>query len=73
MRCGVPRPVHYDPDSRQTAIVDGVAWFEEIGPSLVRWTAIRKGANIELAVPRSYEGQGGFLVELGTAIKQTIP
>jgi hypothetical protein len=73
MRCGVPRPAHYEPGSKQTATVDGVDWFEQIGSTAVRWTAIRRSVNLELVVPKSYESQGGFLVELGAAVKQTIP
>ena len=73
MRCGVPRPAGYDPASAQTATVDGVSWFQHIESTRVRWTAIRKTVNVELVVPRSYESQGGFLVELGAAIRQTIP
>ena len=70
LRCGVPRPVRYDPGSNQTATVDGVSWFQEIGTTAVRWTAIRDHFNVELSVPKSYEGQGGFLVQLGAAIKR---
>jgi hypothetical protein len=73
MRCGVPKPAGYDPSSYRTASVDGVSWFQEIGPSVVRWTAVRSAVNVELAIPRSYEGQGGFLVALGASIKKTIP
>ena len=73
LRCGVPRPQGYSPSSPLTASVDGVTWFQEMGADGVHWTAIRKTANVELIVPRSYEAQGGFLAELGAAIKKTIP
>jgi hypothetical protein len=72
LRCGVPRPSSYDPSSPQTAVVDGVTWFQQIEPKQVRWTAIRKTANVELVIPRSYEGQGGFLVAIGAALRKTI-
>jgi hypothetical protein len=72
MRCGVPTPRGFDPASAQVARVDGVRWFQYIGADTVTWTAIRTGANIELVVPKSYVGQGGLLVELGRAIRQTI-
>lgn len=72
MRCGVPKPADFDPASPQTATVDGVVWFQEIGPDTVTWTAIRHNADVELRVPSSYQAQGGFLVELGHAIRQTI-
>ena len=73
LRCGVPEPGDYDPGSPQTASVDGVIWFQHIGPKAVTWTAIRHDADVELIVPTSYEAQGGFLVELGKALKQAIP
>jgi hypothetical protein len=72
LRCGVPEPADYDPGSPQTATVDGVIWFQQIGQKSVTWTAIRHNADLELIVPTSYDAQGGFLVELGKAIKQTI-
>jgi hypothetical protein len=52
--------------------VDGVIWFQHIGRTTVTWTAIRHTADVELIVPTSYDAQGGFLVELGKALKQTI-
>jgi hypothetical protein len=73
MRCGVPKPTGYDPASDNTATVDGVSWFQQIGPSAVRWTAVRSDVNVELLIPRSYEGQGGYLAALGASIKKTIP
>ena len=72
LRCGVPEPASYDPGSPQTATVDGVIWFQQIGKESVTWTAIRRDADVELIVPTSYGAQGGFLVELGKALKQTI-
>lgn len=72
MRCGVPRPAGFSPGSPLTARVNGVTWFQHVDGNTVDWTAIRHGANVELAVPVSYDAQGGFLVELGKAIKQTI-
>ena len=72
LRCGVAQPASYDPGSPQTATVDGVIWFQQIGQQSVTWTAIRHDADLELIVPISYDAQGGFLVELGKAIKQTI-
>jgi len=72
LRCGVPRPQGYSPTSVQTADVDGVLWFQQVRGAVVRWTAVRRTANIELMVPTSYEGQGGLLVELGQAIKASI-
>jgi hypothetical protein len=72
LRCGVATPSGYSPTSVQTADVDGVRWFQQVDPTVVRWTAVRQGANVELVVPTSYDAQGGLLVELGAAIKATI-
>jgi hypothetical protein len=72
MRCGVPTPAGFDPSSTQVARVDGVRWFQYIGSDTVTWTAVRENANVELVVPKSYEGQGGLLVELGNAIRKSI-
>jgi hypothetical protein len=73
LRCGVPVPAGYSEASVQTADVDGVQWFQQVSPTIVRWTAVRHGANIELSVPTSYAAQGGLLVELGAAIRPSIP
>jgi hypothetical protein len=72
LRCGVPVPPSYAADSPQTAQVDTVSWFQQIEPTRVIWTAVRRTANIELSVPRSYEAQGAFLVAIGAAISATI-
>ena len=73
MRCGVAVPSGYDPGSALSTTVNGVRWFQHNGDDAVTWTAVRERANIELVVPHAYEGQGGFLVELASSIKQTIP
>ena len=72
LRCGVRRPPGYNPQSTQVATVDGVAWFQDVGTDTVRWTAVRHTANIELTVPKRYEAQGGFLVDLAGPIKAAI-
>jgi hypothetical protein len=72
MRCGVETPAGYEPSSAQVATVNGVHWFQYVGTDEVTWTAVRHDANVELVVPKTYEGQGGLLVELGKAITQTI-
>jgi hypothetical protein len=73
LRCGVPRPAGFNPDSAYTADVNGVLWFQHVGAHVVTWTAVRTSANVELAVPTSYDAQGGFLVELARAIKTAVP
>lgn len=73
LRCGVPTPAGYDPNSPSTAAVNGVDWFQQVFPDRVVWTAVRKNANVELTVPTSYDAQGGFLVDIGTAIAAAVP
>src|SRR5207302_6198683 len=45
LRCGVPTPPGYDPNSVSTASVNGVDWFQQVSPDKVVWTAVRKTAN----------------------------
>jgi hypothetical protein len=73
LRCGVPTPAGYDPNSASTAAVNGVDWFQQVSPGHVVWTAVRKTANVELTVPTSYDAQGGFLVDIGAAVAATVP
>ena len=73
VRCGVPKPGGYDPNSPSTTVVNGVSWFQQVGSKIVTWTAVRKTANIELSVPTSYDEQGKFLVDIGAAISATLP
>jgi hypothetical protein len=73
LRCGVPTPAGYDPNSVSTAAVNGVDWFQQVFPEKVVWTAVRKTANIELTVPTSYDAQGGFLVDIGAAVAAAVP
>jgi len=73
LRCGVPKPSGYDPNSPSTAAVNGVDWFQQVYPERVVWTAVRSTANVELTVPTSYDAQGGFLVDVGAAVAATIP
>ena len=73
LRCGVPTPSSYSPQSAQTTQVDSVTWFQQVEGKQVVWTAIRKGANVELTVPTFYQGQGAFLVDIGNAIAASFP
>jgi hypothetical protein len=73
LRCGVPTPAGYDPQSVSTAAVNGVSWFQQVHPDRVVWTAVRKSANVELTVPTSYDAQGGFLVDIGAAVAAAVP
>jgi Protein of unknown function (DUF3515) len=79
LTCGVPAPRGYSPSSSETAVVDGVQWYEQPGTDVVRWTAIRPAAApahavyIELAVPTHYQGQGAFLVDVARPLKTAFP
>jgi hypothetical protein len=68
----VPTPADYSETSTSTTQVDDVTWFQQVEASRVVWTAVRKTADVELSVPRTYEGQGAFLVDIGAAISATI-
>ena len=35
VRCGVPKPGDYDPNSPSTTVVNGVSWFQAIGTKIV--------------------------------------
>jgi hypothetical protein len=72
LRCGVPLPNGYSRTSVNSAEVDGVLWFQQMGKDTVRWTAVRHQANVELTVPTSYAAQGGFLVDIGAAIRASL-
>lgn len=73
LRCGVGTPAGYDPRSAFTTDVNGVQWFQQRGGDVIRWTAIRRTANVELSVPTTYEEQGPFLVDIGAAIEARLP
>ena len=73
LRCGVAQPAGYDPTSSELASVDGVNWYEQYGRSVVTWTALRPGANVQLDVPRSYQDAGAFLVDLAGPLKLGLP
>jgi len=69
LRCGVPTPPGFSDSSPFTAQVNGVTWFQHETGDVVVWTAILHGLNLELTVPKHYEGQGAFLVDLSNAIR----
>ena len=73
LRCGVATPAGYSDSSPSTTQVNGVTWFQQVQASRVVWTAIRTKANVELSIPTTYQGQGAFLVDVGSAIAASIP
>jgi hypothetical protein len=72
LRCGVARPPGYQPGG-QTVGVNGVTWFQRIGSHRVTWTAVGRPVRVQLRVPKSYESQGGFLVQVGSVVKRVVP
>ncbi|MEU5878079.1 DUF3515 domain-containing protein [Spirillospora sp. NPDC047279] len=72
LRCGVPRPAALQPVSRLMTI-NGVDWFGQPADRPVTWTAVARQAYVEVTVPAKYAPPGDVLIELGEAIKATIP
>ncbi|RAY12551.1 DUF3515 domain-containing protein [Actinomadura craniellae] len=72
LRCGVPRPPLLRPTS-QLVTVNGVNWFPQPPGRPVTFTAVGRQAYVEVTVPPRYHPAGDVLVELGDAIKTTVP
>ncbi|MFD0691219.1 DUF3515 domain-containing protein [Actinomadura fibrosa] len=72
LRCGVPRPSALRPES-QLVTINGIDWFGEPVARPVTWTAVARQAYVEVTVPVKYTPPGDVLIELGTAIRATIP
>jgi len=72
LRCGVARPAGYNA-AAETAVVDGVAWFQQVGSASVTWTLVGRGAYLDLRVPTRYPAQAGFLVGLAGPITAALP
>ncbi|WP_241661471.1 DUF3515 domain-containing protein [Thermomonospora catenispora] len=72
LRCGVPRPAAMRPDA-QLITINGVHWFPYPQDRPVTYTAVGRQAYVEVTVPAKYEPAGDVLIELGDAIKTTIP
>lgn len=72
LRCGVPRPPALLPRSQLITIND-VNWFPQPAGRPVTYTAVARQAYVEVTVPAKYDPAGDVLIELGDAIKTTIP
>lgn len=72
LRCGVPRPAALRPAS-QLVTVNGVNWLPQPADRPVTFTAVGRQAYVEVTVPAKYNPAGDVLIELGDAIKTTIP
>jgi len=73
LRCGVAPPEGYRPDVASVTEVDGVGWFQHIAGATIEWIVVDRPVHVELAVPRTYDGQGAFLADLSAAINATLP
>jgi hypothetical protein len=72
LRCGVPLPPEYGPDS-QLLDVDGVGWLPVDGEGGTFFTAADRDVHVEVAVPDDYAPEADVLTDLTPAILDTIP
>jgi hypothetical protein len=72
LRCGVPRPATLRPAS-ELVTINGIDWFGTPADRPVTFTAVGRQAYVEVTVPPKYNPAGDVLIELGPAIKSTIP
>lgn len=72
LRCGVPRPAAMRPES-QLVTINGVNWFPQPADRPVTFTAVGRQAYVEVTVPPKYDPAGDVLIEIGEAIKATVP
>ncbi|MFS8640658.1 MAG: DUF3515 domain-containing protein [Symbiobacteriaceae bacterium] len=68
----MPRPAAMRPDA-QLVTINGVHWFPYPQDRPVTYTAVGRQAYVEVTIPAKYEPAGDVLIELGDAIKTTIP
>lgn len=73
LRCGVGPPEGYRPEVATVAEVNGVSWYQHIAGATIEWVVVDRPVHVELAVPRTYGGQGAFLADLTAAITATLP
>jgi uncharacterized protein DUF3515 len=70
LRCGVPRPAGFTGGSELT-VVNGVQWLPDPRPKETVWTAVDRGAYVELTIPGGFTGSA--VVELSAALTQALP
>ena len=79
LRCGVPEPEVLRPGSKtynpsaDEAYVDGVAWLIEKASDGYRFTAAQRAVYIELDVPAAYSPETNPLVDLASAVTNSVP
>ncbi|MES9606647.1 MULTISPECIES: DUF3515 domain-containing protein [Actinomadura] len=72
LRCGVPLPATLRQTS-ELVTINGIDWFGQPSERPVTFTAVGRQAYVEVTVPPKYNPAGDVLIELGPAIKATIP
>lgn len=72
LRCGVPLPAGLKATS-QLQDVNGISWYGVPVDRPITWTAVARQAYVEVTIPVKYTPPGDILIELGDAIKSTIP
>lgn len=72
LRCGVPLPGTLRQTS-ELVTINGIDWFGQPAERPVTFTAVGRQAYVEVTVPPKYNPAGDVLIELGPAIKATIP
>lgn len=72
LRCGVPLPAAYRPDT-QLLDADGVGWFPEPGDGGTFFTATGREVMVEVAVPDDYAPEGFILQDISPTIAAHIP
>jgi Protein of unknown function (DUF3515) len=72
LRCGVPLPAEYGPDS-QLLDIDGVGWLPVDGEGGTFFTAADRVVHVEVAVPADYAPEADVLADLTPAILDTLP
>jgi hypothetical protein len=72
LRCGVPLPAEYGPDSRLLE-VDGIGWLPVDGEGGTFFTAADRAVHVEVAVPDDYAPEADVLADLAPAILDALP
>lgn len=72
VRCGVPVPSALAPGARCDT-VDEVDWFTRRRDDGYVFATIGRAVTVEVLVPSSYEPPADALVDLGAAVRSTVP
>ena len=70
LRCGVPRPAGFTGGS-ELSVINGVQWLPTQHGADTVWTAVDRGAYVELTIPGGHTGTA--VVELSAALSQALP